>query len=165
MRGGLRSLAAAVAVLMATATAAAAQNRLTQLTVSGFPLADAETSVAELDAGSIALGSTDFTVDLLTNAGNPYLNRYTNIEVICAAPCPVDVTRLQWRRADQATWNSLSDVTWTSIEVRLATFNGANDPWSQTVFWRYLVDWTTTPPASLKEYRIQFRLTTSQTAP
>lgn len=165
MRAGLRSLVAAVVVLTVLATTATAQNRLTQLTVSGFPLSDTETSIAELDAGSIALGSTDFTVDLLTNAGNPFRNRYTNIEVICAAPCPVDVTRLQWRRADQATWNSLSDVNWTSIEVRLATFNGTNDPWSQTVFWRYLVDWTTSPPAPATEYRIQFRLTTTQNAP
>lgn len=165
MRSGLRSLVAAVVVLTVMATTAAAQNRLTQLTVSGFPLSDTETSIAELDAGSIALGSTDFTVDLLTNSGNPYRNRYTNIEVICAAPCPVDVTRLQWRRADQATWNTLSDVNWTSIEVRLATIDGANDPWSQTVFWRYLVDWTTSPPAAAKEYRIQFRLTTTQNAP
>lgn len=165
MRAGLRSLVAAVVVLAALATTATAQNRLTELTVSGFPLTETETSIAELDAGVITLGSTDFTVDLLSNSGARFRNRYTNVEVICAAPCPVDVTRLQWRRADQATWNSLSDVTWTSIEVRFTRYNGTNDPWSQTVFWRYLVDWTTTPPASAQEYRIQFRLTTTQNAP
>lgn len=160
-----RILVATVLLVLCADFVQAQTNRLSRLTVSGFPLLDSETAIADLETGSISMGSTSFTVDLVSSAGGQYTNRYTNVEILCAAPCPVDVTRLQWRRADSGTWNALSATTWASVEIRLATFNGTNDPWSQTIFWRYMVDWENTPPAPALEYRIQYRLTATQNPP
>jgi hypothetical protein len=53
---------------------------------------------------------------------------------------------LQWRRSDLATWNSitLADV---NVEARSQTYNGVNDPWSNTIFFRMKLSWTADAPA------------------
>jgi hypothetical protein len=64
---------------------------------------------------------------------------------------------LQWRRADLATWNTLT-TAFVTVEARTATFNGANDPWNNAMFWRYVLTYTGTPPTAASEFRIQYQL-------
>jgi hypothetical protein len=66
---------------------------------------------------------------------------------------------LQWRRSDLAAWNPITtgDV---AVESRSQTFNGANDPWSNTIFFRMKLTWTTDAPATYTgNYRITLRVT------
>jgi hypothetical protein len=66
---------------------------------------------------------------------------------------------LKWRRSDLATWNSITtgDVT---VESRSQTFNGLNDPWSNTIFFRMMLTWTADAPAVYSaNYRITLRVT------
>jgi hypothetical protein len=68
---------------------------------------------------------------------------------------------LQWRRSDLATWNSVT-LTDTQIEQRVAVSKGLNDPWSNTVFFRMVLNWTTDAPAT---YSGTYQITLSQTVP
>lgn len=133
-----------------------------RLTLSGFPLQVTTTTGADFDAGSVALGSMSFTVDM--TLGVPLTATATTVSVSCDAPCPqsgsLSLAALQWRRADLATWNTLTTSP-TLVETRSVTFLGANDPWSNTVAWRYLLTWTANPPAAATRWRIRFQLTTS----
>lgn len=157
----LRRLLLAVAAMVGCAGAAFAQtNRLTVLTMSGFPLNVTTTSTNDFDAGSTALGSTGFSVDLASNAGGTFATRVTTVSVACAAPCPAGISNLQWRRADLGTWNTLT-TTFVVVEQRTATFGGVNDPWGNTLFWRYLLTWTGSPPTPAQEFRIQMLLQTA----
>lgn len=154
-----RAFLALLVAALATRTVEA-QARTT-LTVSGWPLAATSTSAAEFEAGSVALGSTAVTVDLV--ATNPPLtSRSTTVEVQCVPACPrsgtLPLLGLQWRRDDQATWTPLT-TAYAIIETRTATFNGANDPWSRTIHWRYTLTWAGNPPMAVSEFRLRFRLT------
>lgn len=68
---------------------------------------------------------------------------------------------LEWRRADLATWNSISLVD-SQIEQRVVVNKGLNDPWTNTVFLRMLLHWTTDAPAT---YSANYVITLSQTVP
>lgn len=167
MRGARRSgLVGLVAGLLAAASApAAAQNQRTSLTVTGLPLSVTSTVADDFEAGFVSLGTFTFTVDLTTNAGRPpgFVDRVTTVAVRCGSPCPTSGTlpvgALQWRRGDQVTWTPLS-TAWADVETRAATFNGSNDPWSNTVAWRYLVSWTGSPPTALPTtWQLELQLT------
>ena len=165
MSRGLRPSGVCAAVLFAVLAGAAPRlegqtNRLTVLTLSGFPLTVTTTTTADYDAGSAVLGSTGFTVDLTSNAGAGFATRVTTVNVQCGLPCPAGVGSLQWRRNDLGVWNSLT-TSFVLVEARTATFNGANDPWSNTIHWRYLLGWTTHPPAPTDQYLVQFQLVVS----
>jgi len=156
----LGALCAALAVI--PATDAVAQN--TRIDLSGFPLQVTSTTGADFEAGSVALGSTGFTVDARTSNG-PFTTRTTTVSVYCgAANCPqagtLQETSLQWRRADLAVWNTLTTAPVT-VETRNITFNGVNDPWGNTLVWRYLLNWTTNPATAMTRWRIRFQLTTT----
>jgi hypothetical protein len=157
----LRSRALLALLVAALATRAVEAQARTQLTVAGWPLSATSTSAAEFEAGAVALGSTAFTVDL-TDTNKPLGNRSTTVEVQCVPACPrsgtLPVAGLQWRRDDQATWTALT-TTYTIIETRVATWNGVNDPWSRTMFWRYALTWAGNPPTAESEFRISYRLT------
>jgi hypothetical protein len=149
--------------LGASSTLAAQGNRRTQLDVTGFPLTVTSTSANDFDAGSVALGSIGFQVDLTTNSGGGgFSPRGTSVAIRCAPACPASGSLasggLQWRRADLAAWNTLT-TTFQEIEYRVAAFNGANDPWSNSVFFRYLLTWTGNPPTAATQFRIQLQLT------
>jgi hypothetical protein len=68
---------------------------------------------------------------------------------------------LQWRRSDLAAWNSMT-LTDAQVEQRIQVRNALNDPWSNTVFFRMLLSWTTDAPAA---YSGNYQLTLSQTVP
>jgi hypothetical protein len=140
-------------------------NRRTTLAVTGLPLTATTTMATDFDAGSISLGSVAFTVDLTTNSGGGgFSPRVTTVQLRCGAPCPASGTlavgSLEWRRADLGTWNALT-TTYVTVESRTATFNGTDDPWGNSVFWRYLLAWTSNPPTAATEWRLEFQLTVS----
>jgi hypothetical protein len=68
---------------------------------------------------------------------------------------------LQWRRSDLATWNSIT-LTDAQVEQRIMVNKGLNDPWSNTIFFRMLLNWTTDAPAT---YSGTYQITLSQTVP
>jgi hypothetical protein len=48
--------------------------------------------------------------------------------------------------------------SYVTIEQRDLTYNGTNDPWSNSIHWRYVLSWTGNPPTPLTRWRIRFRL-------
>ena len=68
---------------------------------------------------------------------------------------------LQWRRSDLATWNNIT-LTDAQVEQRIVIRGISNDPWSNTIFFRMLLSWTTDPPAT---YSANYVITLSQTVP
>lgn len=152
-------LIAALAIVAVSTVAAstAANAQATTLTLAGWPLAVTSTNGADFEAGAVSLGSTSFIVDATTSGPT----RITAVQVQCSGGCPTSgtlgVTGLQWRRDDQATWTQLA-TAYVTIESRSVTFNGANDPWSRTILWRYVLGWTTHPPTAATQFRVRFRL-------
>lgn len=157
---GLRAAALGLALATAYPGLADAQRR-TQLNITNFPRVVTTTSATDFDAGSVSLGTTAFTVEGTSNfpAFSP---RETTVQVQCVAgQCPntgaLPVGNLQWRRDDLGTWNTLT-TSYVTIETRDLVYNGANDPWGNTLHWRYLVSWTGTPPQVETRWRVRFRL-------
>jgi hypothetical protein len=68
---------------------------------------------------------------------------------------------LQWRRSDLATWNSIGLVD-SQVEQRVMVNKGLNDPWSNTIFFRMVLDWTKDSPGT---YTANYVVTLSQTVP
>lgn len=134
------------------------------LTVTGLPLTFSSPMGADFVAGSIqAATTTTFTVDQSTGPNDP---RQTSVYIRCGSPCASAgakaVAALQWRRADQGTWNSLT-TTNTLIESRTVTRNSQNDPWSNSILWRFLLNWDTDLPGTMSTYNVVF--TVMVTAP
>jgi hypothetical protein len=155
------ALGVVVAAVLLPQRGEAQGNRRTRLTITGFPLTVASTTIAQFDAASIIIGNTTFTIDLRTNnGGGGFSPRVTTVRVNCFAPCPttgsLPVGSLQWRRSDLAVWNPLSTAP-VVVETRTGVFNGANDPWSNSMQWRYVPNWVNTPPGSAS-FRIQYSL-------
>jgi hypothetical protein len=71
------------------------------------------------------------------------------------------IADLEWRRSDLATWNSVT-LTDAQIEQRIVINKGLNDPWSNTIFFRMVLNWTTDAPAT---YSANYQITLSQTVP
>ena len=71
------------------------------------------------------------------------------------------IADLQWRRSDLATWNSIT-LTDAQIEQRIVINKALNDPWSNTIFFRMVLNWTTDAPAT---YSGTYQITLSQTVP
>jgi len=71
------------------------------------------------------------------------------------------IADLEWRRSDLATWNSIT-LTDAQVEQRIVVNKGLNDPWSNTIFFRMLLNWTTDAPAT---YSGTYEITLSQTVP
>lgn len=133
----------------------------TSLTIAGWPLTATTTDGAAFEAGGVLLGTTTFTVDATSNFIF-FPNRATTVEVRCVPACPrsgtLPLSGVQWRRNDQAAWTTLT-TTFVTVESRTLTFNGANDPWSQSMHWRYALSWTANPPTAASQFRIEYRLT------
>lgn len=68
---------------------------------------------------------------------------------------------LQWRRSDLAVWNSIT-LTDAQVEQRIVIRGASNDTWSNTIFFRLLLSWTTDAPAT---YTANYVITLSQTVP
>ncbi len=151
-----RGFIIAVAILW-TSSAAEAQGRRTVLSVTGLPLSLTTTSTTDFDAGSATVGTVNFSVELTTNSGGGFSPRVTAVQVRCGAICTGAFDRLQWRRNDLAVWNTLS-TTFATIETRTATFGGTNDPWSNSIIFRHLLDYVTDAPSGPTAYTLEFQL-------
>ncbi len=150
------ALVALVACLSAPASAALAQPARTTLTTSGLPLLVTGTTGADLEAGFVLLGSSSFTVEASGKAKD--FPRTATVQVSCGAPCPAAgtaaVNSLQWRRDDQVTWTSLS-TSFTTVETSSFATSGTT---ARTLFWRYVLDWTSAPPTANTQFLIDFQL-------
>lgn len=161
LRSALRKFALAVGALaLLTASADAQGGRRTFLYITGLPLTVTSTTAAEFEAGAVQIGTMTFTVDLTANNPN-FSPRSTTVEVRCAV-CPAAGTiapaGLQWRRGDLGSWNPLT-TGFAFVEQRLAFWRGANDPWSNTISFRYALDWATSAPSAATEFQLEFQLT------
>jgi len=150
----------ALALLVIGSPALVAGQRIS-LTVTGFPITFPTPTGADFAAGYIeSPAPTTFTVDALT--GSVQLLRTTTVSVRCRTPCPATGSKpagtLQWRRADQATWHTLT-TTDTPVETRQVQRMRSNDPWSNSIYWRFLLDWGSDPPGPLSRFDIIVTLT------
>jgi len=68
---------------------------------------------------------------------------------------------LQWRRSDLATWNSIA-LTDAQVEQKVVIRGVLNDPYSNTIFFRMILNWTSDAPAT---YSANYQITLSQTVP
>jgi hypothetical protein len=132
----------------------------TILTLVGGTITFAAPTATDYDAGFIdsPTGAT-FTVNAQTGA-----SRTTTISLRSTSASLGSgkvLGNLQWRRSDLATWNSMT-LTDAQIEQRIVVRNVVNDPWSNTIFFRMLLNWTTDGPAT---YSADYQITLSQTVP
>ena len=128
---------------------AGAQAQVVTLTLSGAPNVFPAPTAADYTAG-VVVNPTGilFTVDV---TGGGAATQRTTIVSIRSSSASLGggkpLSDLQWRRADLVTWNPMT-TTNATIESRPVVRNGLNDPWSNTVFFRTLLAWTTDPPAT-----------------
>ena len=151
-----RGLLVAVA-LLGSSTALAAQNQRTMIIVGGLPLTVTGITTTDFDAGSVTVGTVGFTVDLTTNSGGGFTTRVVTVNVRCGAVCTGNFARYQWRRNDLGVWNTLS-TTYATVETRTSTFGALNDPWSNSIHFRYLLSYATVPPQAATQHTLQFQL-------
>jgi hypothetical protein len=155
--GILAGAAFACALILGAAPAAA---QFTLLSLSGNAITFPAPASADYAAGWInsATGVT-FTVDAFTGP------THTTIIAIRATSASLGGSKvigdLQWRRSDLVAWNSIT-TTNVQVEQRSQVLNGANDPWSNTIFFRILLNWATDPPAT---YSANYAITITQTVP
>src|SRR5439155_925001 len=113
------------------------------------------------DASSFVVSTTGvtFTIDAQTGS-----SRTTTVS-IRSTSASLGGTKvigdLQWRRSDLATWNSIT-LTDAQIEQRIVVRNASNDPWSNTIFFRMILNWTTDAPGT---YSASYQITLAQTVP
>lgn len=158
-----RSKALLAIVLLAgialSTTPVAAQN--TRLTLSGTTaITIATPTAADYTAGwkASATGVT-YTVDALSGVSR-------TAKVLIRAGCSdlgagKPLGDLQWRRSDLGTWTSItnSDVL---VEQKVMVPNLLNDPWSNTIFVRMLLNWVNDEP---NPYFCDLKITLTQTVP
>lgn len=147
------ALLLAVVALVAPAGAGA---QATSLSTSGFAVTFPTAGGAEFAQGWVAASATtSFTVNATSTTGG-WTTRNTLV-CVKAASGTTFAGKLQWRRSDLTTWNTLA-TTNTAVETRNITYNGTNDPWTQTVYWRAVLGWTTDAPASTGSAQVIFTL-------
>jgi len=157
LRGASTRSAIALA-LVAFASPLAAQK--TTLTLAGGTIAFPAPTATDYIAGFVnSSGGVTFTV----NAQNG-LSRTTTILIRATSASLGNgkvIGDLQWRRSDLATWNDIT-LTDTQVEQRIVVRNGLNDPWSNTIFFRMKLGWTTDAPGT---YAANYQVTLEQTVP
>ena len=155
--GGSTSLGVSL-VLALFASPLAAQKTI--LTLSGATIAFAAPTAADYVAGFINSASgVTFTVNAQTGTA-----RTTTISIKATSASlggSKVIGDLQWRRSDLAMWNSIT-LTDAQVEQQIVVKGGSNDPWSNTIFFRMLLDWTKDTPGT---YSGNYQITLSQTVP
>ena len=151
----------ALIALVLTAAPLTAQNPKTTLTLGGatvtFP---APTATDYINGYVYSTSGVTYTI----NATNGSVSHTTTVSLRATS---VDLgngkalSDLEWRRSDLATWNTIS-TTDTQVEQKVVVLNLLNDPWSNTIFFRMKLSWTTDPPAT---YTANYQLTLAQTVP
>ena len=157
LHGGITGAAISLALALLASPLAAQK---TILTVAGGTINFAAPTAADYIAGFVnsATGAT-FTLNAQTGA-----SRTTTVSIRSLSASLGNgkvIGDLQWRRSDLATWNSIT-LTDAQVEQRVQVRNGLNDPWSNTIFFRMVLTWTTDAPAT---YSGNYQITLSQTVP
>jgi hypothetical protein len=133
----------------------------TTVTVSGFPLTVTPTAVDFANDPSVSGYSGFATTSAFTYSvaitTAPGTSRTMTVSVACGTPCPASgskaLSSLQWRRNDLSTWNTLT-TTAAAIETRTG-----KTAWSNSVFFRFLLNWTTDTTLAATSYNITVTLT------
>ena len=155
--GGSTSLAISLALALLASPLAAQK---TQLTVTGATITFPAPTAADYIAGFVN-SSTGASFTINSQNGVP---RTTTISVRSTSTSLGNgklIGDLQWRRSDLASWNSIT-LTDAQIEQRVVINKGLNDPWSNTIFFRMVLNWTSDAPAT---YSASYVITLSQTVP
>jgi hypothetical protein len=152
------TIAAVSLALVLFASPLAAQKTI--LTLTGGTITFAAPTAADYIAGHIDSGTgVTFTLNAQTGASRTTTVSVRSISANLGGGKVIG--DLQWRRSDLATWNSIT-LTDAQVEQRVQVKNGANDPWSNTIFFRMVLNWTTDAPAT---YSGTYQITLSQTVP
>jgi hypothetical protein len=157
LQGGITSAAISLTLVL-FATPLAAQKTI--LTVAGGTITFPAPTAADYIAGFIN-STTGATFTLNAQTGT---SRTTTVSIRSLSASLGNgkvIGDLQWRRSDLATWNSIA-LTDAQVEQRVQVRNGLNDPWSNTIFFRMILTWTTDAPAT---YSGNYQITLSQTVP
>lgn len=166
------ALIATLALVASVARSACAQTAV--LTLSGGPVAFAAPTGTDYAAGWIyntgypGSGVT-YTLDITRGAANTTVT--TTISVRAATATlggPAGVSKpigdLQWARADQLAWTSLT-TTNVVVESRQMQKNKLNDAWANTLLWRMRLNWLADPPGTYTTGPTGIVVTLSMTAP
>jgi hypothetical protein len=161
LRRGLTGASAGVAISLALALCAlplAAQR--TTLSLAGGTVTFAAPTAADYDAGftNSPTGVT-FTVDAQTGTIRTTTISIRSTSASLGSGKPIG--ELQWRRSDLATWTAMTLID-AQVEQRVVVRSVSNDPWSNTIFFRMLLNWTTDGPAI---YQANYQITLFQTVP
>lgn len=159
-RSGGSTIAAISLAVVLFACPLTAQPVKTTLTLTGGAVTFTAPTAADYDAGFIDSPGVTFTV----NAQTAGASRTTTVSIRSTSASlggVKPIAELQWRRSDLAVWNSIA-LSDAQVEQRVQIRNGLNDPWSNTIFFRMLLNWTTDPPAT---YTANYVITLSQTVP
>jgi hypothetical protein len=149
-----------VTLIVLVPEAAPAQAVMTRLTVSGLPMVMPAPTGTDFVNGSIESAPISYLVEAI--GGPVFSPRSTSVSIRCALPCPTSGTKamasLQWRRGDLGAWSPIStgDVL---VEQRWMVMDLFNDPWTNTILFRFLLDWSTDPPGSSGEFNLVLTLT------
>jgi hypothetical protein len=152
------STSAAILALALLASPLAAQKTI--LTLSGGVITLPAPTAADYVAGFVnsATGVT-FTISAQTGA-----SRTTTVSIRSSSlnlGGGKVIGDLEWRRSDLVTWNNIT-LTDAQVDQKIVVRGTSNDPWSNTIFFRMLLNWTTDAPAT---YSGNYVITLSQTVP
>ena len=135
-----------IIALVFFASHASAQTTTLALTgnVITFP---APTATDYVNGYVYSASGVTFTVDATSDAGQATMTTVAIKSTSANLGNAKVLADFQWRRSDLATWNSIT-LTNVNVEARSQTYNGLNDPWSNTIFFRMKLSWTTDSPAT-----------------
>jgi hypothetical protein len=150
---------AALVALASIASPAIAQK--TDLTLAGGTITFPAPTATDYVNGFVN-STTGVTYTLAATNGN---GSHTTTVLIRATSANLGNGKLlgdlQWRRSDLSAWNTIG-ATNTQVEQKIMIRGTLNDPWSNTIFFRMLLDWTKDAPAL---YTANYQVTLSQTVP
>jgi hypothetical protein len=156
---GLSTCSAIALVLVAAP--ATAQNPKTTLTLGGGTVTFPAPTAADYINGYVySTTGVTYTVDATTG-----VQSHTTTISIRATSANLGsgklLSDLEWRRSDLATWNTITSTD-AQVEQKVMIRSLLNDPWSNTIFFRMKLSWTSDAPAT---YSAGYQLTLSQTVP
>ena len=155
---GVSTSAAIWLALVLVASPLAAQKTI--LTLTGGTITFPAPTAADYIAGFVnSTTGVTYTVDAQTGT-----SRTTTVSIRSTSADLGNgkvIADLEWRRSDLATWNSIT-LTDAQVEQKVVIRGALNDPWSNTIFFRMVLNWTSDAPAT---YSANYQITLSQTVP
>ena len=131
--------------LVCFASPVAAQS--TTLTLGGNIITFPAPTATDYINGYVYSSGVLFTVDATSSSGQANTTTIAIKSTSANLGNGKVLTDLEWRRSDLATWNTITLAN-VNVESRTQTYNGTNDPWSNTIFFRMKLTWTTDAPAT-----------------